>query len=517
MTTDAPAGEPLERADAAAWLAVMAGTVGALMATLDISIVNSSLPTIQGEIGASGAEGTWISTSYLVAEAIIIPLAGWLVRLLGLRTFLVIACSLFTGFSILCGVSDSLLLMIIGRAGQGLAGGALIPTAMTIIATRLPRWQQPVGNNLFAGTAVIGPVMGPVLGGWLTENASWHYAFFINVPIGIALLTLLSVALPPQKPHWRELREADWLGILGLTLGLGGLTVVLEDGEREQWFSSGEIRTLAAISVIGFVMLTIGQLRAKRPVIRLSLLAERQFGAVVAMVTMVGMVVYGTAYAIPQFLVAIAGYNALQSGAVVLLPAISSIMIMPFGVQLMRLLDIRFAVAFGLGALALSAFLETDLSPLSTGSAFVASQLLRGVGTSFSLSFMNQAAVRSVARDVAADAAGLYNTARNLGGSFALAGIAVIQDQRLWLHSRRMEEAMPANSMDVQTYLAGQAQALGGVNQAFAALSGTIDIQALTMTYTDLFWLMTMGVVCVLPLVLLLRPLPKNDKIEPMH
>ena len=160
------------KADAAAWLAVAAGTLGALMATLDISIVNSSLPTIQGAIGASGTEGTWIATSYLVAEIIIIPLSGWLERLLGLRTLLLLAAFLFTLFSILCGVSTTLTMMIIGRVGQGFTGGALIPTAMTIIATRLPRSQQPIGNAMFGATALLGPMVGPVLGGWLTENLS---------------------------------------------------------------------------------------------------------------------------------------------------------------------------------------------------------------------------------------------------------------------------------------------------------------------------------------------------------
>src|SRR3546814_15662489 len=156
-----------------------------MMATLDISIVNSALPTIQGEIGASGTEGTWIATSYLVAEIIIIPLAAWLERLLGLRTLLLAAAFLFTGFSMLCGMASDLTTMVIGRVGQGFTGGALIPTAMTIIATRLPRSPQPIGNALFGVTALLGPVLGPLAGGWLTENLSWHYAFFLTLPVGI--------------------------------------------------------------------------------------------------------------------------------------------------------------------------------------------------------------------------------------------------------------------------------------------------------------------------------------------
>jgi DHA2 family multidrug resistance protein len=502
---------PEQRADAAAWLAVAAGTLGALMATLDVSIVNSSLPTIQGEIGASGTEGTWIATAYLVAEIVIIPLSGWLERLLGLRTLLLVASALFTLFSIMCGLSTTLPMMIVGRIGQGFTGGALIPTAMTIVATRLPRAQQPIGNALFGATALLGPVVGPVLGGWLTENVSWHYAFFLNLPVGIALATLLLVAIPHQKSNLSLIREADWLGILGLALGLGGLTVVLEEGEREQWFSSELIVMLTGVTILGLIMIALGQVFARKPVIKLRLLLDRQFGSVVAMVTVVGMVIYGTSYVIPQFLSTIAGYNSLQSGQVVMLSGIPVMLMMPVTPWLIRNVDIRLSVGFGLSVLALSAWLETGLTPLSDGADFVESQLMRGMGTVFCMMFLNQAAIRSVPKEEAGDASGLYNAARNLGGSFALAGIAVIQDQRLWLHARRLEESLNANSVAVQDYVTAQG---AGV---LRSLEATIQIQSLTMTYADMFWMMSVGIVFVIPLVLFLRPLPKNAPLATGH
>ena len=219
-----------EKADLAAWLAVTAGTIGALMATLDVSVVNASLPTIQGEIGATGSEGTWISTAYLVAEIIMIPLAGWLERALGLRTLLLIVAAMFTACSVWCGLATSLPEMIVGRIGQGFSGGALIPTALSIVAKRLPSGQQSIGTALFGATAVIGPVLGPVLGGYLTEHISWHYAFFINLPIGIGLLVLLVTGLPAEPLKLQEFKHTDYLGIAGLVLGLGCLTTVLEEG-----------------------------------------------------------------------------------------------------------------------------------------------------------------------------------------------------------------------------------------------------------------------------------------------
>ncbi|WP_176593892.1 DHA2 family efflux MFS transporter permease subunit [Sphingobium sp. EM0848] len=505
-----------ERADAAAWLAVAAGSLGAMMATLDVSIVNSALPTIQGEIGASGTEGTWIATSYLVAEIIIIPLAAWLERLLGLRTLLLIAAFLFTAFSMLCGVAENLTTMIIGRVGQGFTGGAMIPTAMTIIATRLPRSQQPIGNAMFGVTAILGPVLGPLVGGWLTENISWHYAFFLNLPVGIILATLLLVTMPHQRPHWREFWQADWLGIAGMALGLGGLTIVLEEGQREQWFQSHEIVILSIVSGVGFISLFAGQFLAQRPVIRLKLLLDRQFGAVAMMGVVMGMMLYGTAFVIPQFLAAIADYNALQSGRIVLLSGIPSLMLMPLTPLLIRHLDIRIAVSIGLLVMATSCWIDTTLTNQAVGHDFIESQLLRGVGSVFGFLFLNQAAIASVPRENAGDAAGLFNTVRNLGGSLALAGIATIQDQRTWFHSRRMEESLSANSVHVQDYINGLGHALGGHDAALRSLAGTIQREALIMTYNDIFTMLAVGIIAVLPLVLFLRPLPKGQAVA-MH
>jgi DHA2 family multidrug resistance protein len=501
------------RADTAAWLAVAAGTLGALMATLDISIVNSSLPTIQGEIGASGTEGTWVATGYLVAEIVMIPLSGWLERVFGLRTFLLAVAALFTAFSVMCGLSTSLGMMIAGRVGQGLTGGAMIPTAQTIIATRLPRSQQPIGTAMFGATAILGPVVGPLIGGWLTENLSWHYAFFLNVPICVGLVVLLLVGLRHEPARLEMLAEADWLGVAGLAAWLGGLTVVLEEGEREQWFSSPLIVWISIVSFVGFVLMMTGQLTARRPVIQLRLLLDRQFGSVVVMGITVGMVIYGTSYVIPQFLATIADYNALQAGKIVALGGLPALLMMPLVPLLIRYVDIRLAVGFGLSVLAVSAWHETDLTAQAAGGEFVVSQLMRGVGTIFAMVFLNQAAIQSVTREHASDAAGLFNAARNLGGSFALAGIAVIQDRRLWLHARRLEETLNANRVAVGDYLAAQAHGLGGMPQALRSLAGTIQRQALTMTYIDLFWILSVFIGCVIPLVLFLRPLHANAPI----
>ncbi len=505
------------KADLGAWLAVAAGTLGALMATLDISIVNSALPIIQGEIGASGTEGTWIATAYLVAEIVIIPMAAWLQRMLGLRTFLLIAAGLFTAFSVLCGISTTLPMMILGRVGQGFTGGAMIPTAQTIIAQRLPRHQQPIGIAAFGVTAILGPVLGPLMGGWLTENISWHYAFFINIPISAILITLLLVGLPHEKAKLHLFGQADWKGIAGLALGLGGLTVFLEDGQSEQWFSSELIRYMFTVMLIGFGLLFWGQATAPRPIIKLKLLLDRQFGSVALMGMVLGIVLYGTSYAIPQFLAQLADYNALQSGKVVLLSGLPSLFMLAIVPILLRTVDIRIAVASGLVIMGGAALLDANLTAQSAGADFTVSQLMRGVGQILGMLFLSQAVVRSVPPEDAGDASGLFNAIRNLGGSFALAGISILQEQRVWLHSRRLEETLNANSQSVQTYVGGLAQTVGDRTGGLRLLAQQIQTQALVMTFNDIFWIMGAGTFVVLPLVLFLKPLPQHAEPAMVH
>ena len=508
-------------ADLAAWLAVIAGAIGALMATLDISIVDSSLPTIQGEIGASATEGTWVATSYLVAEIVVIPLTGWLERVFGLKRFLLFAAMLFTAFSIMCGLSGNLTMMIIGRVGQGFTGGAMIPTGMTIIATRLPRHQQPMGTALFGSTLIMGPVLGPLVGGWLTENFSWHYAFFVNIPICIILMVFLLVGLPNQKARIEELINADWLGIAGMALGLGGLTVVLEEGNREQWFESNLIWRLSAVTLVGFVLIAIGQLTARKPVIKLALLRNRAFAAVFVLGLLIGAVLYGTSYVIPQFLSAIAGYNSLQSGQIVFLAGIPAAMMMPLFPILVTRFDLRAVVATGMVLLAASCWLDTSLSSGSDGSDFVSSQLLRGLGQALSMLFLNQAAIASVSPQEAGDAAGLFNAARNLGGSIALALLATLQERRLDYHRWTIHSSLQANDTGVQDWVASQTAALGGGQEGLSAAISSIDAtvlrEAMVMAFSDDFVALTVGIAIVLPLVLLLRPLPKGHHQMAMH
>ena len=512
-----------QRADTAAWMAVAAGTIGSFMALLDVSIVNTALPTIQGGIGADAQQATWISTAYLVSEIVMIALAGWFSRLLGLRRFLIIATTAFIIFSMICGLSTSLIQLVIGRVGQGFTGGAMIPTALTIVSTRLPPKQRPIGFALFGFTAVSGPVFGPLIGGYLTEHASWHYAFFLNLPVSLLLLSLLFIGLKAEKARPEMLARADWLGIAGLTLGLGALTVVLEEGQQEYWFDSNLIVALSIVSAIGFILLSIGQLTSKEPVIALKILRNRKFLPVFLIALSVGAGLYSLLYLIPQFLAIPAGadYNAEQSGFVVLISGIPPLLMFVLFAPILANIDIRIILVTGLICFASSCFLNSTLIPGANGDQFFWAQVLRGFGQFFTLVFLNSAATDAVAQKYAEDASGLFNGARNLGGSFGLALVATMQDRRMTFHMTRLQESITANSVQAQDSLqqlsnlpsTGSA-AIGGMDRAVAMLGQQIRFQATVMTFNDLFLIFGFILLAVIPLVFFLKPLKAQTQSD---
>lgn len=508
------------------WIAVIAGALGALIATLDISIVNSALPQIQGEIGATGTEGTWIATGYLVSEVVMIPLTAWLSRIMGMRSLLLTCAVLFTAFSMMCGLSHDLTTMVIGRVGQGFFGGALIPTAQTIVRTRLPEHQIPIGMTMFGLIVLLGPLMGPVMGGWLTENGSWQWCFFINVPVAVGLISLLLIGVPHQKANIHELVEADWPGIIGMSIGLSCLTIVLEDGQRDQWFDSSMIRSLSVFAVLGLTILGVTQFTSKRPVLKLRLLKNFTYAGVIMIVMTVGMVLYNILYVLPLFLSSVSGYNAFQSGWVLALSGLPAFALMPVLPRILRIGNVKLVVGFGLVCFAVSCFIDTHLTPQSSGTDFIASQLLRGVGQIFSFMPLNQISVGSVSRAETADAAGLFNMARNLGGSIGLALMGVFIDRRVEGHADAIRESVNANSVLVQDRLAQQGaffaaqsgDTLHGAKAALAALAAQIHQQAMVMTYSDCFWLLGVALLVMMPMLFLLRSQrPVNQRVMEAH
>jgi MFS transporter, DHA2 family, multidrug resistance protein len=495
------------------WIAVTAGALGSLMATLDISICNSALLQIQGGIGASGTEGTWISTGYLMSEIVMIPLAAWLSRIFGLRNFLLSNAVLFLAFSVLCGQSHSLPQMIIARMGQGFTGGAMIPTAQTIVATRLPPHQTPLGMMIFGLTVLLGPLLGPVAGGWLTSNVGWSWCFFVNLPVGAALIALLYLGLPKARAHWDQFKQADWLGIAGLAAGLSSLTVVLENGQRERWFDSPMITWLSVVAVVGIIVLIVAQFVASKPVVRLRLLASKSFASVVVIVFVAGAGVYCVSYMVPQFLSGIAGYNAEQSGAIMLISGVPAILMVPVLPRLLAKMNIRLMVTLGLICFAASCLLDVSLTTQSVGHDFYGSQFLRGCGQMLAMMPLNRASIAAVSPQDAGDAAGLYNMARNLGGSVGLALLGTFIDRHNVYHDATIRESVSFNSAVAQEHLAVSA---GGFfaqhgdwafaqQQALGQMAAQIQLQAATITFSETFFVLAMALLLCIPLTLFLK------------
>jgi DHA2 family multidrug resistance protein len=342
----------------------------------------------------------------------------------------------------------------------------------------------------------------------LTEHLSWHYVFFLNLPIGIGLLTLILLGLPQSKLDWSRLWDTDVLGLIGLVLGLGALTVVLEEGERERWFESGMISTLSAVSISGLLMIIAGQLFAHQPIIRMKILLTRSFGSAFILSMATGAALYGVLYLVPQFLTAVPGYNPEQSGYITALSGLPMIALLAMFPILVRKIDIRIAVAFGLFVYGASCITDSLLSPDTAGAQFVMTQLVRGVAQFFSVLFLNQAATVSVAREYAADASGLFNAARNLGGSFGLALISTLQDRRETLHVARLSESISANSVLGQHAL----HYLG-----IARLNEAVGAQAAVMTYADLYRIFGVLMLLLIPLAFMLTALPKDADIAMGH
>ena len=521
--TDAVAADEA-KTDLRAWIAVIAGTIGSAMVTLDTSITTSSLPQIQGEIGATISEGTWIMTGYLAAEIVVIPMSAWLTRMLGLRRLLIAAVTLFVGFSLLCALSANLTEMIAFRIGQGLTGAVLIPSAQTIILTVLPRSKQLAGFALFTTGAMITPSLGPVIGGWITDHFGWPYLFILNVPIGAALIVMLMATLDGAPARMEELRNADWVGLFLMTVSLACLTVVLEEGQREAWFDSDLITRLTAVSAVSFAALIHVERRHRNPVIRLSLLRDRSFSASLLISFIFGAILYFGVFFGPAFLGTIAHYDSQQVGLSMLSLNGASMLFTPLAAPIQSRLGSRSTIAIGLALLAIGCLMNIDITALSDGDALFWPQVVRGIGLAVVFIPLSQVATAGISIENAADASGLFNMIRNLGGSVGLALTAVIIDRRSVFHAQRISERVDANSRLLWDYVHGMGSMLGGGAadaahrdmQMMSALHGRIMEQGLVMAYADALFVFGVALLLCMGTVLLLRK-PEVDTVSMAH
>ncbi|TPN67932.1 DHA2 family efflux MFS transporter permease subunit, partial [Mesorhizobium sp. B1-1-5] len=311
------------------WIAVIGSTLGAFMAVLNIQIVNASLADIQGAIGAGIDDGGWISTAYLVAEIVVIPLTGWLSRVFSIRLYLLANAILFLAFSVACAFAQNLQQMIVLRALQGFCGGVLIPVAFTITITLLPKAKQPIGFALFALSATFAPAIGPTIGGYLTENWGWQFIFYVNLVPGALMVGMLWMSLERAPMQLSLLRQGDWAGFITMAIGLGTLQTVLEEGNKDDWCGSPFIVRLSLIALVSLSLFLWIELRSERPLLNLRLFARWNFGFSILASFLLGIALYGAVFILPVYLARIQGYNAQQIGMVLAWTGLPQLVLIP--------------------------------------------------------------------------------------------------------------------------------------------------------------------------------------------
>src|ERR1700688_173091 len=340
------------------WIAVSGATLGAFMAVLNIQIVNASLADIQGAIGAGIDDGGWISTSYLVAEIVVIPLSGWLAQVFSVRIYLLTNAILFLALSVACAFAQDLPQMIVLRAVQGFTGGVLIPMAFTLIITLLPKAKQPIGLALFALSATFAPAIGPTIGGYLTENWGWQYIFYVNLAPGALMIGMLWFSLEARPMKLSLLRQGDWPGVVTMAIGLSALQTVLEEGNKDDWFGSPFIVRLSVISAVALTLFLWIELTAERPLLNLRLLFRRHFRFGILANFLLGVALYGSVYVLPFYLSRIQGYNAEQIGMVLAWTGLPQLILIPLMPRLMKRFDPRLVIGVGFALFAASNFMN---------------------------------------------------------------------------------------------------------------------------------------------------------------
>ena len=485
------------------WLIGVVVSIAAFMEVLDTSIANVALPHIAGNLGASNSESTWVLTSYLVANAIVLPISGFMVNLLGRKRFFMTCIALFAVSSFLCGIAPTLGFLLLFRIVQGAFGGGLQPMAQAILADTFPPEQQGLAFSLYGVTAVIAPAIGPTLGGWITDNYSWRWIFYINVPVGLLALLLVSQLLedPPYlKRVSKGLARFDYLGFSFLALGVGALQVMLDRGQEDDWFGSRFITTLAIIAVVGLVSLVIWEWRQKDPIVDVRLFKNFNFATSNIMFLMLGTTFFSATVLMPQFLQTQMGYTAEEAGLVLSAGAVVMLFLLPLVGQLTTKVQARHLIAIGWIAMAASMYLSvrgTDLLVNFRFSAWL--RILQSVPLPFLFVPMTAAAYVGLPSDKTNAAAGLMNFMRNMGQSIGTSAVTALIARRSQYHQSILVEHTGAGRFQAAVAaLASQLHAKGlslheAQRQALDRLYGVLQAQAQALSYMDAYWVLAIA------------------------
>jgi DHA2 family multidrug resistance protein len=485
------------------WFIAFAVALGALLEIIDTSIVNVALTDMQNALGATLTEITWVVSSYVVANVIILPLSAWLGERFGKKRYFIFSLVAFTGASVLCGLATSLPLLIVARVLQGLGGGGLLAKAQAILFETFPREEQPVAQGFFGAIVIAGPAIGPTLGGWIVTNADWRWIFFINLPVGIAAVFMCLAFLPDDVAAERETGKVDWAGIGLLAVGLGCLQTVLEEGQADDWFDSRFISGMFVAALAALAVFVWRQLTTDKPVVDLRVLRYRSLWAGSILSVVIGMGLYGALFAIPIFTQNLLHFTPEQTGWLLLPGALASAVSMVVASKLAARWDPRVMIVVGTGIVLVALSSLMKLTTQTGADDFFWPLIIRGAGTVMMFLPLNLAAIGPIPKKDIAKATGFFSLTRQLGGSVGVALLATVLAQREAFHHTVLAEKLVATDPNVLARLAGLEAKLGHA-AALKLLGQSVDVQAAVLSFNDTFWLTAALFIGALPLVLLL-------------
>jgi DHA2 family multidrug resistance protein len=499
------------------------------MEVLDTSVANVALPHIAGNLSAGVDESTWVLTSYLVSNAIVLPLTGWFSSIFGRKRFYMTCVVIFTVSSLLCGLAPSLPLLVFFRILQGAGGGALQPISQAILLESFPKEKRGMAMAVFGMGVVLAPIIGPTLGGWITDSYSWRWIFLINIPVGVIslVLTFFLVFDPPYlvRKSLREGARIDYIGIGLLSVGLGFLQVVLDKGEREDWFGSNFIIGCAVVAAVGLLGAFLWELSQKDPAVDFHLLKERNFLIATMTMFMLGVVLYGSTALLPIFLQTLLGYTALLSGLVLSPGGILVVFLLPVVGKLLTHIQSRWLVVFGLAILSISLFhmatfnLEVDFRTAMTA------RIYQSAGMAFLFVPINVMAFYFIPKEKINNATGIINLARNIGGSVGIAGVVTILARRAQFHQAVLVSHMTPLDTAYRTMLGGASQMLTiqgsdpvqASHQAQGLAYGLLMRHSTMLAFLDDFWLMAVVILMVIPFMFLMKKVAPHKGPDVAH
>ncbi len=498
------------------WIIALTVTLATFMEVLDSSIANVALPHISGGLGAGADEATWVLTSYLVSNAIVLPMSGWLTTVFGRKRFYMTCVAVFTVSSILCGFAPTLPLLIFFRILQGAGGGGMGPSEQAILADTFPPEKRGLAFSVYGMAVVVAPAIGPTLGGWITDNYDWRWIFFINVPVGIASL-LLSWKVVEDPPYLRGIFgkiKVDYVGLSLIVLAIGALQVVLDKGQQDDWFGSSFITTFFVLAMSALVMLVIYEWRHPQPILELKLLKNRNFATSAFLNFVLGMVLYGTTVLIPQFLQYMMGYSAERAGMALSPGGFALMIMMPIAGILTSKLDPRWLIAAGFAMTAVALHHITNLNLQIDFRTIMLWRIYQVMGMAFIFIPISTLSYVGVPPEKNNQVSGISNFVRNLGGSVGISMLTTFIARESQIHQSNLVNNATSANPQFRAMMNGSSGASNSsVQHTYNQIMGLIQQQATLLSYVNAFWIVSVIVACLVPLPFIMRR-PKVGEVQ---